>query len=179
MSKESVLAQEHVCMFFYYESRTINYNFLFVSAIRIKSKVCLGKDHPTFQCSSVSVCSFAVFRSRCHRLWICWVRCHPKQNVAPYSKSFPSHCKTRKNRRRKCWISIDQLDGGLNFQAIYSLRGFFYFKERHRMSRVGVKANCGDWIFLKSLSLAWEMCYLQTWKRDNGGCCHSLVRNRS
>lgn len=98
MSKESVLAQEHVCMFFYYESRTINYNFLFVSAIRIKSKVCLGKAHPTFQCSSVSVCCFAVFRSHCHRLWICWVRCHPKQNVAPFSKSFPSHCKTRKNR---------------------------------------------------------------------------------
>lgn len=41
MSKESVLAQEHVCMFFYYESRTINYNFLFVSAI--SQKCVLGR----------------------------------------------------------------------------------------------------------------------------------------
>lgn len=28
MSKESLLAQEHVCIFFYYDNRTINYNLL-------------------------------------------------------------------------------------------------------------------------------------------------------
>lgn len=50
MSKESLLAQEHVCIFFCYESRTIKYTLkiLFLSLL-LELKVCLGMDHLAFQ----------------------------------------------------------------------------------------------------------------------------------
>lgn len=35
MSKESLLAQEHVCIFFCYDSRTINYNSLNISFLSL------------------------------------------------------------------------------------------------------------------------------------------------